>query len=209
MISLASLRWSLAAPCLALLIALAGCATSGTTAPQDVQRSAGQWQQQLDRVEGFTSWSLIGKVGLRSPQDSTSANLDWRQTPWHYRLLVTGPVGVGRSTLEGRDGRVSLTSSEGRFEADSPEALMEQQLGWSLPVSSLTDWVRGLPAPDLPHQSTEDSLGFPATLSQAGWEIDYRSWHKVDNLWLPNRLIMTYGDLRVTLVINQWQTLAE
>lgn len=202
-----SLRLSLGALCLA---ALAGCATPGsTTSQQSTERSDGQWQEQLDEVKGFTSWNLIGKVGLRTPQDSTSANLDWRQTPWQYRLLVTGPIGAGRSTLEGRDGRVSLTNSEGRFEADSPEELMEQQLGWSLPVSNLTDWVRGLPAEGQPHESTEDSLGFPDTLSQDGWEIDYRSWHNVDGVWLPSRLVMTYDDLRATLVVNQWEALEE
>lgn len=202
-----SLRLSLGALCMA---ALAGCATPGTTtSPQSTERSDGQWQEQLEEVKGFTSWNLIGKVGLRTPQDSTSANLDWRQTPWQYRLLVTGPIGAGRSTLEGREGRVSLTNSEGRFEADSPEELMEQQLGWSLPVSNLTDWVRGLPAEGQPHESTEDSLGFPDTLSQDGWEIDYRSWHNVDGVWLPNRLVMTYDDLRATLVVNQWEALDE
>lgn len=202
-----SLRLSLGALCMA---ALAGCATPGTTtSPQSTERSDGQWQEQLEEVKGFTSWNLIGKVGLRTPQDSTSANLDWRQTPWQYRLLVTGPIGAGRSTLEGREGRVSLTNSEGRFEADSPEELMEQQLGWSLPVSNLTDWVRGLPAEGQPHESTEDSLGFPDTLSQDGWEIDYRSWHNVDGVWLPNRLVMTYDDLRATLVVNQWEALEE
>lgn len=200
-----TLRLSIGALCLAVL---AGCATPGTTTtPQSTERSTGQWQEQLNEVEEFSSWSLIGKVGLRTPEDSTSANLDWRQTPYQYRLLVTGPMGAGRSTLEGRAGRVSLTTSEGRFEADSPEALMEQELGWSLPVSSLSDWVRGLPAEGEPHESSEDSLGFPATLSQAGWEIEYRSWQNVDGVWLPQKLVMNYDDLRATLVVNQWQAL--
>ncbi|MGQ7247689.1 lipoprotein insertase outer membrane protein LolB [Halomonas sp. V046] len=198
------LRLTAAACCIALL---AGCATTSDTAPLSQTRSDGQWQQQLTEVKAFSSWNLTGKVGLRSPDDSTSANLDWRQTPYHYRLLVTGPMGAGRSTLEGRDGRVSLTTNEGRFEADSPEALMEERLGWSLPVSSLTDWVRGLPAEGEPFDTTKDNLGFPATLAQSGWDIEYRGWDNVDGLWMPNRLIMTYGDLRATLVVNQWQAL--
>ena len=188
---------------------LAGCATSQSVTEPRQERQAGDWEAQTEQVEAFTSWNLTGKVGLRTPQESTSANLDWRQTPYHYRLLVTGPMGAGRSTLEGRDGRVSLTTSEGRFEADSPEALMEQRLGWSLPVSSLTDWVRGLPANDSDFEMTDDELGFPASLEQDGWEIDYRGWKDVNGTWLPNRLVMTYDDLRATLVVNQWQPLEQ
>ncbi|WP_261396087.1 lipoprotein insertase outer membrane protein LolB [Halomonas sp. DP8Y7-1] len=201
---------SLRLPAIALgLSLLAGCATSQSVTEPRTEREAGDWEAQLSQVEAFTAWNLTGKVGLRTPEDSTSANLDWRQTPYHYRLLVTGPMGAGRSTLEGRDGRVSLTTSEGRFEADSPEALMEQRLGWSLPVSSLTDWVRGLPADNSDHRMTEDELGFPATLEQDGWEIDYRGWEDVSGTWLPRRLVMTYDDLRATLVVNQWQPLEE
>ena len=86
---------------------------------------------------------------------------------------------------------------------------MEQRLGWSLPVSSLTDWVRGLPADDSDFEMTDDELGFPASLEQDGWEIDYRGWKDVNGTWLPNRLVMTYDDLRATLVVNQWQPLEQ
>jgi outer membrane lipoprotein LolB len=182
---------------------LAGCATQAPQ--QDIERSADQWQAQQVKLQQLQTWELNGKVGLRTPEDSTSANLDWRQTPYHFRMLLSGPLGSGRSVLEGREGRVSLTTSEGRFEAESPEELMQQELGWSLPVSDLTDWIRGLPAADSPHRMTQDNLAFPATLVQDGWTIDYRQWIRSDGLWLPSRIVMNYGDLRVTLVVTRWQ----
>lgn len=183
---------------------LAGCATTQPPASER-ERSADQWQAQKASVEQLQTWELNGKVGLRTPQESTSANIDWRQTPYYFRILLSGPAGTGRSVLEGRDGRVSMTTSEGRFEAESPEELMQEQMGWSLPVSDLSDWVRGLPVNDRPHRMTHDKLGFPATLEQDGWSIDYRRWTHFNDLWLPSRLVMNYGDLRVTLVVTRWQ----
>ncbi|WP_084155870.1 lipoprotein insertase outer membrane protein LolB [Halomonas halocynthiae] len=189
----------------AALALLSGCAT--TQPPSSAQeRSADQWQAQQSRVQQLQDWELNGKVGLRTPDESTSANIDWRQTPYYFRILLSGPAGTGRSVLEGRDGRVSMSTSEGRFEAVSPEALMQEQMGWSLPVSDLTDWVRGLPAHDRPHHMTEDALGFPATLEQNGWSIDYRQWSNFNDLWLPSKLVMDYDDLRVTLVVTRWQS---
>ncbi|MES3677109.1 lipoprotein insertase outer membrane protein LolB [Halomonas elongata] len=197
-------RHSIRLTCLAMgLLLLAGCA-SRTPAP-DTQRAAGQWEAQQERLAELQDWELKGKAGLRTPQDSTSANLDWLQTPYYFRILLSGPFGSGRSVLEGREGRVSLTTGEGRAEAESPQALMQQELGWSLPVSALTDWIRGLPASDRPHQVEKDELGFPAHLEQDGWEIDYRDWSRVGELWLPRRMKLTYDDLVVTLVVTRWQ----
>lgn len=182
---------------------LTGCATS--TPVDDGSRQSGQWESQQASLEALETWKLAGKAGLRSPEENTSANLDWNQYPHYFRLLVSGPFGGGRTVLEGREGRFSLTNSEGRFEAESPEALMEEQLGWSLPVSAMPFWVRGLPDEERSYQLETDELGFPSHLTQDGWTIDYRDWERVDDLWLPRRLVMEYDEVRITLVINQWQ----
>ena len=179
------------------LLLLAGCATQGPMEEGE--------RQQAD-VEAFDTWTLIGKAGLRTPQENQSANLDWSQHPHYFRMLISGPFGGGRSVLEGREGRFSLTTGDGRFEAETPEALMEEQLGWSLPVSAMPDWVRGLPGEHASYQLETDELGFPQHMQQDGWEIDYRDWEEVEGMWLPRRLVMNYDDVRITLVVNQWRS---
>ncbi|APE29878.1 outer membrane lipoprotein LolB [Halomonas aestuarii] len=185
------------------LTLLAGCA--GRPPVPEGERAAGQWEAQRQRLADLDTWMLVGKVGLRTPEDSTSANLDWSQHPYYYRLLISGPFGSGRSTLEGREGRFSLTTAEGRFEAETPEALMGQQLGWSLPVSALSEWIRGLPAEGSAHRMERDDLGFPRRLEQDGWDIAYRDWTRVEGLWLPRKMVMTYDTLRATLVVTEWR----
>ncbi|KPQ24167.1 MAG: outer membrane lipoprotein LolB [Halomonas sp. HL-48] len=188
----------------AALVFLAGCASQ---APQDDSgRQSGDWDDQKSEVEAFDSWTLVGKAGLRTSEENTSANLDWRQHPHYFRMLISGPFGGGRNVLEGREGRFSLSNSEGRFEAESPEALMEEQLGWALPVSAMSDWVRGLPGDHDNYQLETDELGFPSHLAQDGWEIDYHDWERVEGMWLPRRLVMNYDDIRITLVVNDWRS---
>lgn len=185
------------------LLFLAGCASQSPV--DESGRQAGQWERQQGDVAAFETWTLVGKAGLRTPQENVSANLDWNQTPYYFRMLISGPFGGGRNVLEGREGRFSLSNSDGRFEAETPEALMEEQLGWSLPVSAMPDWVRGLPGENDNYQMETDELGFPSHLTQDGWEIDYRDWEQFEGMWLPRRLIMNYDDVRITLVVNQWQ----
>ncbi|MCP1328563.1 lipoprotein localization factor LolB, partial [Halomonas sp. 707D4] len=62
------------------LLALAGCATQAPT--DESGRQAGQWERQQASVEAFDSWTMAGKAGLRTPDENTSANLDWNQTPY-------------------------------------------------------------------------------------------------------------------------------
>ena len=189
------------------LLLLAGCASQGPV--DESGRQAGQWKRQQAEVEAFDTWTLVGKAGLRTSQENVSANLDWNQTPYYFRMLISGPFGGGRNVLEGREGRFSLSNSDGRFEAETPEALMDEQLGWSLPVSAMPDWVRGLPGENDDYQMETDELGFPSHLAQDGWEIDYRDWEQFEGMWLPRRLIMNYDDVRITLVVNQWQASEE
>lgn len=186
-----------------VLALLAGCATPGATPGREP--AADQWEAQQARLEALDTWVLIGKAGLRTSQESTSANLDWSQHPHYYRMLISGPFGSGRNLLEGREGRFTLSNAEGRFVAETPEALMQEQLGWSLPVSSLADWIRGLPAEHSDYRLDQDEQGFPSRLEQDGWQIDYRDWVQAESLWLPRRLVMEYDDLRVTLVVTEWR----
>lgn len=189
--------------CLALL---AGCASRAPSPEEPLKR--GDWQAQHERLVALENWRLAGKVGLRTADDAVSANLDWNQSPHYYRMLISGPFGSGRSVLAGTAHNVTLTTSEGHFEAPTPEQLMQQQLGWSLPISALDYWIRGLPSPDSHHDLVSNNQGFPERLKQAGWTIEYRDWQWAqdpsDGLWLPRRLVMTFDELRATLVVNQW-----
>lgn len=184
------------------LALLAGCASQAPS--PESPREKGDWAEQQPRLKMLDSWRLAGKLGLRTPNDAQSANLDWTQRAGHYHMLISGPFGAGRSVLEGGPDGVVLTTGEGRFEADTAEQLMEQQLGWSLPISALDNWVRGLPSPIVEYQLTRDALNFPQRLRQAGWVIDYRDWTRADGLWLPRRMVMSFADWRATLVVNEW-----
>ena len=187
----------------ALLALLSGCALSPPTPPQE--RPCGLWEVQAPKVAALHHWTIAGKVNLKTPQQNDTASFDWQQHDISaYRMMISGPFGIGRNTLSQRGADVTLTNGDGTFHAASPEGLMEQRLGWSLPISSLYYWARALPAPDQGHRLTRDQCGFPASLDQEGWHIDYSQWTYADGYWLPGRLKMRYGELNTTLVLKEW-----
>ena len=189
-----------------LIAVLAGCAGFGARESVEGHGSPALWsahKQQLTRLDG---WQISGKVGIRAPKDSGSATLFWLQRQDYYDIRLSGPLGRGAARLTGRPGSVLLeVANQGRYEAPTPEELLGEQLGWSLPVSHLVWWVRGLPAPGSKSRVTLNGDSRLANLEQDGWKIEYLSYVEQNGFWLPERVKHHGPDLDVTLVVKDWQ----
>lgn len=191
-------------PALALL--LAGCAGLGPKESLKGPGNADQWHAHRIHTSLIDGWQISGKIGIRAPQDSGSGTLFWLQRQDYFDIRLSGPLGRGASRLTGRPDAVTLeVAGQGRFEAASPEALVQAQLGWQLPVSNLLWWVRGLPAPDSRSQLSLDEQSRLASLEQDGWRVDYLDYMDENGFSLPTRIRLEGHDLQVTLVIKDWQ----
>jgi outer membrane lipoprotein LolB len=189
-----------------LITLLAGCA--GLTSRESVegQGNPQQWQAHKAKVAALDGWQISGKVGIRAPKDSGSGTLFWLQRQDYYDIRLSGPLGRGAARLTGREGDVLLeVANQGRYQAESPEALLEEQLGWRLPVSHLFWWVRGLPAPDSKSRVTLDTDSHLASLEQDGWQLQYLSYVEQNGYRLPERIKLHGTNLDITLVIKDWQ----
>ena len=201
--STAFLRHTLA---IGLIALLAGCA--GTVSHEAVQGqgNAQQWLAHKQQLSVLDGWEINGKIGIRAPKDSGSGTLYWLQRQDYYDIRLSGPLGRGAARLTGHPGQVSLeVANQGRYQAATPEELLEQQMGWKLPVSHLSWWVRGLPAPDSKSQLTLDADSRLSGLDQDGWKVEYLSYAEHGGYWLPERIKLHGQDLDVTLVVKDWQ----
>ncbi len=97
------------------------------------------------------------------------------------------------------------TSGHAALSASSVELLMEEQLGWSVPVQGFRYWLIGSPAPGVIDRYSLDEAGRLAELEQSGWQIRYLSYQAVDGLDLPRKLELENPRLRIRLVIDEWQ----
>ncbi len=191
-----SIRLALAA--LGVLL-VAACATPGRQLP------ASDFELQQKQLQALDNWQVEGKIGLRSNGRGNSAQLNWQQQQGHYRLRLSGPLGIGTVLVDGNDQGVQLRTREGVYRAASPELLLEQLTGWKIPVSALQYWARGLPSPDLPIEQQRVELGRLSLLQQGGWSIDYRDFVQVQDLWLPRKMVMNRPETQLTLLYHNWQ----
>lgn len=188
-----------------LLLLLGGCVHKGSlTPPQDVI------EHQL-QVQAIGDWELTGKLGLRTANDSGSASVKWAQQIANYQINLSGPLGQKSMIITGTPDKVRLEQTgEPAQEAKTAEALIKKSAGWTLPVTQLAYWVRGVPAPKLriTHLQQNES-GLIAQLIQGGWRINYSNYRdQTFNgviLPLPGKITAEYSDVRLVLVIRNWQ----
>lgn len=195
---------NLLAPTLAVL--LAGCAGLASQETVEGPGNAQDWKTHKAQISEIDGWQINGKIGIRAPRDSGSGTLFWLQRQDYFDIRLSGPLGRGATRLTGRPDAVALeVAGQGRFEAESPEALVESQLGWQLPVSNLLWWIRGLPAPDSRSRVELDGNGRLAHLQQDGWDVQYLDYSDENGFALPSRIKLAGRDLQITLVVKDWQ----
>jgi outer membrane lipoprotein LolB len=189
-----------------LLALLAGCSGLATRESLEGQGDAKQWQAHKQHITTMDAWQISGKVGIRAPQDSGSGTLFWLQRQDYFDIRLSGPLGRGAARLTGHPGNVQLeVANQGRYEAESPEQLLQQKLRLNLPVSHLFWWIRGLPAPDSKSRLQLDAQSHLAQLNQDDWHVEYLSYSEQNGYWLPERIKLNGHNLQVTLVIKDWQ----
>ncbi len=179
----------------------AGCSTVAPTAPAQ---------------GGF---NLRGKLGVVEDDDSFSARFLWQQRERRFTIDLWGPLGQGRLRLTGSGRRLELRRGDGSLIARGPaDAVMERQLGWSIPLSVLPQWVRGQPARGIPvSDEVHDSAGRLTAFRQLDWRVVLEGYHAVApgpgnttsgldrDVYLPDRVTATRDAYRVRLAISDWQ----
>ncbi len=156
-------------------------------------------------LDDHERWQLSGKIGLRGPQLAESAYINWRQCGDTYDVRISGPLGqtVARIDGTGEQLRIWFEGQE-PVQTSEPEALMQQQLGWSVPLRALRYWVRAEAAPGAKSESSGPAQQ-PETLQQFGWQVNYLAYHQNGATTLPAKLRMNDAQgLQATLIINEW-----
>lgn len=189
---------------LAVTVVSGGCSTMAP-APLPVT-STPISPENYDAFAGsIENWTLQGRLAVNRDGQGWNASLRWAQQLDAYHIDLSGPFGQGAAELQGNGQhmRAQLAGEEFVREGD-PAQLMNQAVGWDVPVTSLRYWVLGLADPSQPAVRRWDPYGRPVALEQMGWVIEYTR-HREDAVApLPTRLTATRGEWRFKLIVDEW-----
>lgn len=150
-----------------------------------------------------SEFTASGKLGIRSDAVNESARFNWIQQGNDYEIELLDPFGRQVMDLVGETGQVVLRSSNepNARVARTPEELMQQLLGWQVPVAPARFWIQGHPAPGVAFETAKVNQ-----FKQLGWEIEILTLQQNKaGIMLPRKVKLSHKDLSLTLIINDWQ----
>ena len=152
-----------------------------------------------------TDFSIKGKIGVVDGGESRSARFVWRQSGERFEIDLWGPLGQGQTRLRGTPDRLEFIDADGDVRTSgSPEALMLAELGWSLPLSLLLDWLQGRPSPQAPvADAKSDPEGSLTRFRQLGWQVRFDRAKKAPADTPPRRITAEMPGYRVRVVVSE------
>ncbi len=191
-----------------LSVFVGGCASLPSTQPPATPHQTISSNDRQAQLEQIKSWTASGALSItQASRQPTIMHYQWKQQgPVNYRVDLAASLNLGQVSIISSGGRVALLrGNEPPKTASTPEDLMRETLGWTLPIPDLWFWARGLPGPGNTQNVQYDKFGHLVALQQGGWQLrlaDYRSVQGVD---LPQIIQLQRAALAAKIVITQWQ----
>ena len=190
---------------LAACLVLVSCSSRQITAT-DIQGSEHAYQLRAFKLTSLVSWDLAGKLSIDDGQDGGSGRLNWEVREERSHMSFRGTLGKGSWQLTSGSGFAELEKSDGSItRAADVNDLIEQELGWFVPVDSLKWWALGVAAPGTPESMVLDGSGRILAMQQDGWDISYRRYRKFDGVELPARMDAVNGRYRLKIAVSDWK----
>ncbi len=173
---------------------LAGCATL------EPERAVPPLAQPL-----LTSFQIAGRISVRHGTEGFSGNLTWRHVNAEDEFVILTPFGQGVARIIKNASGVSLEMPDQAIvHAQDAESLTLSTFGFVLPLSGLPHWVQARPiGPEGELRHNPD--GTLDQLSEQGWQIDYFAYRAVGALQLPGKVFMENLDVKLRLIVDEWQ----
>ena len=155
------------------------------------------------------SWEVRRpQLAVAAGGEGFNADLHWIQDGPRSQVTLAGPLGVGGAEITASGNDLTLVTSRGEHvDSDAAHAALAARLGFDPPLSSLRYWILGVPDPAQPAITELDVSQQRLTgLTQAGWRVDYADYVTTGGGTLPARLTLQRDNVRVRVLIDNWQS---
>jgi outer membrane lipoprotein LolB len=160
-----------------------------------------------DALAALRAWSFDGRIAVSSGGRAGTGRIDWRQDGPYYAISVRAPIGGQSWQLSGDASMAQLEGlgPEPRLGPDA-DALLAREVGWTLPLAAVRDWVRGEPHGD-DARVRRDVDGRPIEILDLGWRIEFRAWQPASAGLpaMPTRIIARRGEDDIRVSVAAWR----
>ncbi|MFZ6849849.1 lipoprotein insertase outer membrane protein LolB [Undibacterium sp. RuRC25W] len=154
------------------------------------------------------SIQLSGKISVRYEKNGKPEQLpgsfEWDQNGSNLHITLLSPLGqtVARITQDEQRAILEQDGQAPRY-AQNLNQLLQDHLGWALPVAGMRDWLQGF---TLQADGTRQALSrIDQQLDSDGWTLRYVSWQQ--DVDLPKRIELSrytteVGNVSISIFIQ-------
>ena len=177
---------------LLLTLVLTGCMH---TAPQTLVDK----QIRLQYLQNMRYWHAHGKVTISNAKQNINASFTWEQKQDRYNIHFYSPFSTETATINGIGKQFTVTTNN----IQDGENLEPEQ---NLPFAQLTAWLKGLTYANASIQIARYNANAQLQmLQQDGWLIEYPEYTVCQRIALPEKIIISNGQIKAKLLIKGWR----
>lgn len=140
------------------------------------------------------NFDISGRFFIKSLTRKEYGNFSWFKTLKVEELDFTTPLGETVAKFKLQNGVAIFTTAKNSYTGHDIDQLMQQNLGYVLPLEKMHYWIQGVAVPGAPVDHPLEK-GF----SQFNWNIEYLEW--TDNNH-PKIIQISNNTLDIKLLIN-------
>ena len=157
------------------------------------------------RAELARDWNLTAEVVTRHRQHGGRIKLVWRQRPDRFQLRVSAATGATLAVINVApdDETTAMDARGNRYRTETPRQMVEELLGFPLPVEHMKYWVLGAPSPRDAYRDARQADTRLVSFWQSGWRIRYQ-YRESDTASWPRvkQIEMTSADTRAVVTVQ-------
>ena len=172
--------------------------TSQNDSPRVAER-----RKQLSQTR---QWAFSARLSVRRNTDAWAGQIRWQQTGPDYLIHFNAPMGQGAMQLKSNPQfGVEMRLADGTLNyADDPQSLLYDFTGWEIPMNGLKYWIQGIPDKEPVKAISYNADGQIEVMQQGNWQIQYRTYREIQEMYMPRKLILRNGPLKIVLVVDHW-----
>jgi outer membrane lipoprotein LolB len=119
--------------------------------------------------------------------ESWSGSFTWAQTPDKTTVALLSPLGQTLATIVSDEQMATMIQSgQEPRRAANVDALVQETLGWPLPISHLRDWLQAYTVNANGQRIPETPTSSPIIATADGWNLNFVSWQDNNDFSIQN-----------------------
>lgn len=191
-------------------IMLVSCASLKEQAEKEIPAVSEpvSWQAEKQKRQQVKVWEIRGRLGLQTEHNGGTMDIIWKQSGDDFTIRLIAPLGAGSYMIQGEKDFAEIRFPDGEKQVvDDVDDVFASALDVELPASAIKDWIRGLPAGELPVEHIDwDDRGLINRVKQSGWNVEMRKYSGA-KITMPHNIYVSRQDndaLDVRLILRQW-----